>query len=120
MSEDKFKEYIHRQKPSIPDGENFMLELNSRLASVEGIKETVQRERQRDKSKILIALLTGLALGIIVEGFILMAPVTEWKISPETISLLKKWKLPILVIISGVTTLLSLYLISDKKSTLFD
>lgn len=118
MSEEKFEKYLRDNKPSEPDSDNFLLELSSRMSAVEGIKETVVKERRREKSRIVTALIVGFACGIGAEAIILLAQLPNFEIAAEYLLSLEKWEMPVPLIVAGSTMAIS-YLLSREKRSRF-
>ena len=67
--------FLRDNKPQAPEEGQFLIETNARLSAVEGIKKTVDGERRRWRTALVVALLAGLVSGILLMAFITLYPV---------------------------------------------
>ena len=74
------------------------------MNAVEGIKNEVDRQRKHALIALSVTLLIGLAAGILITVFILLAPIDSIR------ALIGEWKLYIEVGVSIVFTLIAIYL----------
>ena len=68
------EQYLRDNAPGIPDEGQFLIETNARLRNVEGIKQTVDTERRRGRSILIITLVAGLVLGCLATLLVLFYP----------------------------------------------
>lgn len=123
----EIEEILRENKPSVPDGEDFMIELNARLEAVEKIKEAVYEERRRGRARLLAAMLTGLAAGGLLMALVLLAPTLPeapgWLVKGGFFSdilsrvmvFLKSWQMFLLPAIALVATALGLAPILSRQ-----
>ena len=69
------EQFLRDNKPETPEEGQFLIETNARLSAVEGIKKTVDGERRRWRTALVVALLAGLVSGILLMAFITLYPV---------------------------------------------
>lgn len=116
----EIEEILRENKPSVPDGEDFMIELNARLEAVEKIKAAVCAERRRGRARLLAALLAGLAAGGLLMALVLLSPTLPeapgWLVKggfwsdllSRVMVFLKGWQMYLLPAIALVATALGL------------
>lgn len=116
----EIEEILRENKPSVPDGEDFMIELNARLEAVEKIKAAICAERRRGRVRLLAALLAGLAAGGLLMALVLLSPALPeapgWLVKgsfwsdllSRVIVFLKGWQMYLLPAIALVATALGL------------
>ena len=94
------EQFLRDNTPETPAEGQFLIETNARLNAVEGIKKTVDGEHRRWRLALIIALVSGLALGCIVTGLVLLYPIrplqAEESFIVKTAQILRQW-LPVLV-----------------------
>ena len=72
-------EEIWRQnKPSMPTGDTFLVELNAKLEAAETAKELVARERRRGRIAVLLAAVIGITLGWLSAALIPLLTSLSW------------------------------------------
>ena len=81
-----------------------MLKARQRMSAVEGIKNEVDRQRKHALIALSVTLLIGLAAGILIAVFLLLAPIDSIR------ALIGEWKLYIEVAVSIIFTLIAIYL----------
>lgn len=116
----EIEEILRENKPSVPDGEDFMIELNARLEAVEKIKAAVVEERRRGRARLLAAMLAGLVAGGLLMALGLLSPALPeapgWLVKGGFFSdilsrvmvFLKSWQMYLLPAIALVATALGL------------
>lgn len=104
MNENDLNILLRTNKPVVKDDPAFMLKARQRMNAVEGIKNEVDRQRKHALIALSVTLLIGLAAGILITVFILLAPIDSIR------ALIGEWKLYIEVGVSIVFTLIAIYL----------
>ena len=69
------EKYLRENAPEVPEEGQFMIETNARLNAVEGIKNTVDGERRRGRTALIVALAAGLVLGCVITLLVMLHPV---------------------------------------------
>lgn len=104
MNDNDLNILLKTNKPVVKDDPAFMLKARQRMNAVEGIKNEVDRQRKHGLIVLSVTLLIGLAAGILIAVFILLAPIDSIR------ALIGEWKLYIEVGVSIVFTLIAIYL----------
>ncbi|MBR3441061.1 MAG: hypothetical protein IKH00_05305 [Bacteroidales bacterium] len=104
MNDNDLNILLKTNKPVVKDDPAFMLKARQRMNAVEGIKNEVDRQRRHGLIALSVTLLIGLAAGILITVFILLAPIDSIR------ALIGEWKLYIEVGVSIVFTLIAIYL----------
>ena len=104
MNDNDLNILLKTNKPVVKDDPAFMLKARQRVNAVEGIKNEVDRQRKHGLIVLSVTLLIGLAAGILITVFILLAPIDSIR------ALIGEWKLYIEVGVSIVFTLIAIYL----------
>ena len=79
------EQFLRDNKPETPDEGQFMIEMNARLNSVEGIKTTVEGENRRWRKALIITLVVGLVLGCAVTALVLLCPVEPLQVDQSAL-----------------------------------
>lgn len=69
------EQYLRENVPETPEEGQFLIEANARMSSVEGIKNTVDKEHNRWRKALHITLAAGLILGCLLTLLALFCPV---------------------------------------------
>lgn len=105
MNENDLNILLRTNKPVVKDDPAFMLKARQRVNAVEGIKKEVDRQRRHGLIALSVTLLIGLAAGILITVFILLAPIDSIR------ALIGEWKLYIAMAASIVATIIAIYLL---------
>ena len=73
MSE--IEEFLRENKPKVKNDPTFILETRRRLDQVEGIKAEVDRQRGHGRRALIVALVAGLAIGVLATAVAFLYPV---------------------------------------------
>ena len=73
MSE--IEDFLRENKPQVKDDPTFILETRRRLEQVEGIKAEVDRQRGHGRRALIVALVAGLAIGVLATAVAFLYPV---------------------------------------------
>ena len=104
MNDNDLNILLKTNKPVVKDDPAFMLKARQRVNAVEGIKNEVDRQRKHALIALSVTLLIGVAAGILITVFLLLAPIDSIR------DLIGEWKLYIEVGVSIVFTLIAIYL----------
>ncbi len=104
MNDNDLNILLKTNKPVVKDDPAFMLKARQRMNAVEGIKNEVDRQRKHALIALSVTLLIGVAAGILITVFLLLAPIDSIR------ALIGEWKLYIEVGVSIVFTLIAIYL----------
>lgn len=73
MSE--LENFLRDNRPHVKEDPTFILETRRRIEAVEGIKSEVDRQRRTGRRALIIALVAGLAMGVLVTAVAFLYPV---------------------------------------------
>jgi hypothetical protein len=104
MNDNDLNILLKTNKPVVKDDPAFMLKARQRVNAVEGIKNEVDRQRRHGLIVLSVTLLIGLAAGILIAVFLLLAPIDSIR------ALIGEWKLYIAMAASIVATIIAIYL----------
>ena len=79
------EQFLRDNAPETPDEGQFMIEMNARLNSVEGIKKTVEGENRHWRVALIIALVAGLVLGCAITALVLLFPVEPLQVDQSAL-----------------------------------
>ena len=74
----EIEEILRQNKPSIPAGETFLVELNAKLEAAQTAMELVARERRRGRIAVLLSAVVGVTLGCLSVVLIPLLPSLPW------------------------------------------
>ncbi|MCR5709734.1 MAG: hypothetical protein K6G79_04560 [Bacteroidales bacterium] len=121
-----FEKYLRDNRLEAPAEDQFLIETNARLNSVEGIKRTVDSERRRGRVAVVVALVTGLVAGVLLSALILLHPVVpDISVLAEpaesfldgVAATLHPWRYYIFFLVAGCAVALSVLSINGKKES---
>lgn len=69
------EQFLRETKPQVKEDPTFILETRRRLDQVEGIKAEVDRQRDHGRRALIIALVTGLAIGVLATAVAFLYPI---------------------------------------------
>jgi len=112
-------EFLRENKPVVKDDPTFLLETRRRMEAVEGIKYEVDRQRSHGRVALIVALIVGLAAGVLVTLLAFLYP-----IDPLTVGdglwqhvrvFLETWKMYLVYPVAALAVALSLVLTLGRK-----
>jgi len=83
----EIEDFLRENKPLVKDDPTFILETSRRMKQVEGIKAEVDRQRSYGRKALIVALVIGLAVGVLATALAFLYP-----IDPSTIGGEGVWK----------------------------
>ncbi|MBO4231175.1 MAG: hypothetical protein J5886_05805 [Bacteroidales bacterium] len=104
MNDNDLNILLRANRPVVKENPAFILKARQRVNAVEGIKNEVDRQRKHGLIALSVTLLIGLAAGILIAVFLLLAPIDSIR------ALIGEWKLYIEVAVSIIFTLIAIYL----------
>ena len=75
MNDRQLESFLKENRPKVESDPTFILETSRRMAEVEGIKAEVDRTRRTGRIALIVALVTGIALGAAVTAVAYLFPV---------------------------------------------
>lgn len=75
MNDRQLESFLKENRPKVESDPTFILETRRRMAEVEGIKAEVDRTRRTGRIALIVALVTGIALGAAVTVLAYFFPV---------------------------------------------
>ena len=87
MNENDLNKLLRTNNPVVKDDPAFMLKARQRVNAVEGIKNEVDRQRKHALIALSVTLLIGVAAGILIAVFLLLAPIDS------ILAFVEQWKL---------------------------
>ena len=69
------EDFLRDNKPQVKENPTFILEAQRRMEQVDGIKAEVDRQRNRGRVALIIALCVGLAVGVFATAIAFLYPV---------------------------------------------
>lgn len=67
--------FLQENKPQVKEDPTFLLETQHRMEQVEGIKAEVDRQHRRGRVALVLALVVGLAIGVLATALAFLYPV---------------------------------------------
>ena len=71
----EIEDFLRDNKPQVKDNPTFLLETRRRLEQVEGIKAEVDRQRSHGRLVLIVALVAGLAIGVLATAIAFLYPI---------------------------------------------
>lgn len=87
MSE--IEDFLRENKPQVKDDPTFILETQRRMEQVAGIKAEVDRQRGHGRRALIVALVAGLAIGVLATAVAFLYPVDAQSVGEGLIQSLR-------------------------------
>lgn len=81
MKKNDIESFLRENKPQVKENQTFLLEVQQKMRSVEGVKNEVDRQRKYGKFALIVTLITGVVVGALGVLIAVLYP-----IDPEAIS----------------------------------
>ena len=78
----KFTQMLAEYRPNLGNGEEYMTQLSNRLEAIEAAKHYYETERQRNRSHMVVAFVSGSITGVVLTVYLLMHPLFV-SVSPQ-------------------------------------
>ena len=109
--------FLRDNKPKVKDNPTFLLEVEQKMRTVEGIKAEVDRQRSTNNQTLAITLICGLIAGVILMAIAYLYPIETEAIDLNILAdlkmLIEPWKKYLMLPIAGCA--IALGLISGKR-----
>jgi hypothetical protein len=119
MKNNDIESILRDSKPQVKDNPAFLLEVQQRMRTVEGIKNEVDRQRRFGRTAVIVALFAGLIVGALAISIAYLRPIDPSAINDSIISeirvFLDSYKQYLLLPIAGCA--ISLGLILGRQKT---
>lgn len=116
------EQILRENRPELPEEGQFLIETNARLAKVEGIKRSIDKERRHSRAALLAALAAGVVIGCAVTLFMIFCPLPSVKMDPsyfeKILALLYKWKYQIAAFTAVCTIIPGILLMTRRRGVL--
>ena len=111
------EQLLRDNTPEIPDEGQFLIETNARLDAVEGIKKTVDGERRRWRTALIVTLVAGLIAGSLVTLLLTFYPVQPLDNSAlaRVVDKLQSWKEVFWGLIAACTIALAVVFMTKRR-----
>ena len=115
------EDFLRENRPSVKDDPAFLMETRRRMKAVEGIKGEVDRQRGRGRRALVIALVAGLAIGVLATTLAFFYPVDlhslEGGFWQSASIFLDTWKMYLIYPVAALAVTLSLVLTLGGRKT---
>jgi hypothetical protein len=86
MKKNDIESFLRENKPQVKESQTFLLEVQQKMRSVEGVKNEVDRQRKYGKFALVVTLITGVVVGALGVTLAYMYPFDTDAISSGVIS----------------------------------
>jgi hypothetical protein len=112
-------EFLRENKPAVKDDPTFLMETRRRMKAVEGIKYEVDRQRSHSRVALIVALVVGLAAGVLVTLLAFLYPIDPLSVRDglwqHVRIFLDTWKMYLVYPVAALAVALSLVLSLGRK-----
>lgn len=123
MKKTDIESFLRENKPQVKDNPTFLLEVQQKMRSVEGVKSEVERQRRYGRYALIIALLTGLVTGTICAAIMYFYSIESEAIGGNLIATIKAfiepWKHHILLFVTVCAIALGMIFSTGKGNSIF-
>ena len=129
MRDKQLEDFLRDCPPQVKEGPEFMLEVQRRMHEVEGLKSEVDRQRGNRRRVLIVALLSGMALGALAAAIGMFFPADILPGGPDSpyypsikellinaVIALGEWKYLLMLFIAGCAILFGLLPLSEKHN----
>ena len=117
MSE--IEDFLRENKPQVKNDPTFILETRRRLDQVEGIKAEVDRQRGHGRRALIVALVAGLAIGVLATVVAFLYPVDAQSVGDGLIQsirlFLQSYRQYLMLPVAALAIALALVLFKGNK-----
>ena len=86
MKKNDIESFLRENKPQVKESQTFLLEVQQKMRSVEGVKNEVDRQRKYGRLVLVITLITGVVVGALGVTLAYLHPFNTDAISSGIIS----------------------------------
>lgn len=86
MKKKDIESFLRENKPQVSENPTFLLEVQQKMRSMEGIKTEMDRQRRHGRRAFVTALLLGLISGVVITILAYLYPVDPESISKGIVS----------------------------------
>lgn len=119
MNDKNIEDYLKDHRPLVAGDPAFLMETSRRLSEVEGIKQEVDRQRKHGRIALIIALVSGLVVGILAATLVFLHPIDMASLENGLLSnayaFIEKWRYALVLLIAGCAIALGLTLGRDRS-----
>lgn len=91
MKNNGIESILRDSKPQVKDNPTFLLEVQRKMRTVDGIKNEVDRQRRYGRSALILTLVVGLILGASAMSVAYLCPVDTSVISDDIVSDIRRF-----------------------------
>ena len=122
MKKTDIEALLREHKPQVKDNPTFLLEVQQKMHTVDGIKSEVDRQRRHGRQAIVVALAAGLILGGIIAALAYLYPVNPDSLGESLLASIKTtidpWKHYVLLFITVCAVALGVISSTRKEHTI--
>ena len=115
----EIEEFLRKNKPQVKDDPTFLLEAQRRMEQVEGIKAEVDRTRRHGHIALIVALVAGLAIGVLATALAFLYPIDAQTVGDGLLEsvrvFLQTYRQYLLLPVALLAITLGMVLTSDRK-----
>lgn len=125
MNKDKdidIESFLRENKPQVKDNPVFLLEVQRKMRTVDGIKAEVDRQRNYRRISLAVALILGLTLGSLAMMLAYLYPIDTEAVSSGIISTIRafieEWKHFLMILIAGCSIALGIIPVVKRQKSM--
>ena len=116
----EIEEFLKETKPQVKDDPTFLLEAQRRMEAVEGLKAEVDRQRGHGRVALIVALVAGLAVGVLLTAVAYLYPIDAESVGEGVVQsvrlFLQSWRQYLIYPVALLALVLSLVLSKRRKA----
>jgi len=114
------EDFLRDNKPALKDNPTFLLEAQRRMEAVEGLKAEVDRQRGHGRVALIVALVAGLAVGVLLTAVAYLYPIDAESVGEGVVQsvrlFLQSWRQYLIYPVALLALVLSLVLSKRRKA----
>ena len=114
------EEFLRENKPQVKEDPTFILETQRRTEAVEGLKAEVDRQRGHGRMALIVALVAGLAVGVLLTAVAYLYPIDAESVGEGVVQsvrlFLQSWRQYLIYPVALLALVLSLVLSKRRKA----
>ena len=116
------EDFLRENKPQVKEDPTFILETQRRTEAVEGLKAEVDRQRGHGRMALIVALVAGLAVGVLLTAVAYLYPIDAESVGEGVVLsarlFLQTWRQYLIYPVALLALVLSLVLSKRRKAAL--